>query len=454
MKNNQISSIMNTVFPEVTGGYREAEDGTKIPVIEVLKDDLSNIASFGKHIDSQFKLEDNFNTYFKKIADCIGLTIVINDEYDKEDELALRKLSTEVGSIIRMILFKDGEFQDNTSWDEIVNSAETAPPTFDDMFGYHPVSADSVYFNKKVTLESEPYTITFLQWRSAMNSVGELQAFFDMIEERWENKMRQLKTKLRKMLVSAWITEKYNKGMNGVYNVLAAYKEAFPNATITADTAKTDGDFLRFMKAFIEISRESMRDRTCLYNTDGYVGSVPRSRQKMFLYAPFAEYMSVWLYADKFHDDYVKLGGYDTVSSWQTTGDATSDSEKMRVHTKIGNVETTIDGVVGVLFDDRAIFVVDEYPRTVAQPNNFSEWTNYKHKLDVSLYSTTALNGMIFVISDYDFNSAIYGLASAPPNWSALITSGIYTQSADGTFTKVASGATYNNGTKYYKKIA
>lgn len=453
MKVNQIADIMNTVFPEVTGGYREAEDGTKIPEIEVLKEDLTNIVSFGKHIDAQFQLSDNFNTYFRKIADCIGLTILINDEYDREDECPLRKMGTEAGSIVRMILFKDGEFQDNTSWDEIINSTETAPPTFDDMFGLHPVSAEAIYFNKKVTLESEPYTITFLQWKSAMTSAAELQAFFDMIEERWENKMRQLKTKLRKMLLSAWIAEKYNAGLNGVCNILAAYKEAFPSATVTAETAKTDGDFLRFMKAFIEISRESLRDRTCLYNPDGYVGSVPRSRQKFFLYAPFAEYMSVWLYADKFHDDYVKLGGYDTVSSWQCNGTARSDAEKMRVYNKIGDVTTIIDGVVGVLFDERAVFVVDEYPRTVAQPNNFSEWTNYKHKLDCSLYSTTALNGIVFIISDYDFVPEIYGLSSAPDNWTALKTAGLYTKNADGTFSAVASNASYDDETKYFVAV-
>ena len=454
MKVNQIATIMNTVFPEVVGGYREAEDGTKLPEFEVLKDDLTNIVDFGKHIDSQYKLGDNFNTYFKKIADCIGLTILINDEYDKEDECPLRKMSTEVGSIVRMILFKDGEFQDNTSWDEIVNSTETAPPTFDDMFGYHPISAEAVYFNRKVTLESEPYTITFLQWRSAMNSAGELQAFFDMIEERWTNKMRQLKTKLRKMLLNAWITAKYNAGLNGVYNVLAEYKKAFPSATTTAATAKTDGDFLRFMKAFIEISRESLRDRTCLYNTDGYVGSVTRSRQKFFMYAPFAEYMSVWLYADKYHDDYLKLGGYDTVSSWQCNADATADDEKMTVYTKIGDVTTTINGVVGVIFDDRAVFTVDEYPRTVAQPNNFSEWTNYKHKLDISLYSTTALNGIVFVLSDYDFVPSLYGLAEEPSDWDDTITAGIYTQGSDGTFSKVAANTDYDDETKYFVKIA
>lgn len=453
MKANQIATAMNTVFPEVIGGYRTTDDGERIPETIVLKDDLSNVVEFGKKVDSQFKLGDNFNTYFKKFADCIGLTVMINDEYDKEDEFNIRKLSTDVGSIVRMAMFKDGDFQDNTSWDEIVNGSETAPPTFDDMFGYHPVDADAIYFNKKVTLESEPYTVTYLQWKSATTSASQLQEFANMIEERWINKMRQLKVKLRKMLVSSWIVNKYNKGMNGVFNILAEYKKKFPNATTTTATASADGDFLRFMKAFIEITREDLRDRTYLFNPEGYVGSVPRSRQKMFLYAPYSEYMSVWLYSDKFHDDYVKLGGYDTVSNWQANGTARDDDSKMTVHVQLGNVETTIKGVIGIIFDDRAIFTVDEYPRTVAQENSFSEWTNYKHKYDVSLYSTDALNGAIFVISDYDFVPEIYGLANAPTNWATIITNGIYTQNADGTFTKVATGATYSKTAKYFKEI-
>lgn len=453
MKVSQIATAMNTAFPEVVGGYRTAEDGTKIPEPLILKEDLTNIVDFGKAIDSQYKLGDNFNTYFKKVADCIGLTVELNDEYDKDDEMPLRKLSTEVGSIVRMILFRDGEFQDNTSWDEIVSGSETAPPTFSDMFGYHPVEAEAFYFNKKVTLESEPYTVTYLQWKSATNSPGELEAFANMIEQRWINKMRQLKVKLRKMLVCSWIAEKYNNCLNGCYNILAEYKKAFPSATVTASTCKTDGDFLRFMKAFIEITREALRDRTCLYNPGGYIGAVTRARQKMFLYAPFAEYMSVWLYADKFHDDYVRLGGYDTINSWQANGDATSDDLKMQVYNKLGDVTTTINGVVGIIFDDRAIFTVDENPRTVAQPNNFSEWTNYKHKFDISLYSTTALNGVVFLVSDYDFVPGLYGLESEPDNWDDLITAGIYTQGSDGTFTKVAANTDYDDETKYFVAI-
>lgn len=449
----QIATIMNTVFPNVTAGTTTAEDGTTIPVVVTLKEDLSNIADFGKLIDSQFKLGDNFNVYFKKFADAIGATIVAADEYDKEDECNIRKTSTEFGSIVRMLLFKDGDFKDNTSWNEIVNSTQSAPPTFDEMFGYHPSDADAIYWNRKVTLESEVYTVSYLQWKSATTSAAQLIEFADMIAERWLNKMKQLKVKLRKMLVCAWIATKYRAANNGVFNVLAEYKRKFPSATTTTATAPTDGDFLRYLKSFIEITREDMRERTCLFNTDGYVKPTPRNRQKCFIYSAFAEYISNYLYSGTFHDEFVKLGGYETISSWQSNGTARDDESKMKIHIQIGDVETTIDGVVGIIFDDRAVFTVDEYPRMVAQENNFAEWTNYKNKYDVSLYSTTALNGAIFLISDYDFVPSLYGLEAEPDDWDDLITTGIYTQGADGTFTKVAANADYDDETLYFVKI-
>lgn len=453
MKVEQIATIMNTVFPNVTAGTTTAEDGTIIPVVVTLKEDCSNIADFGEKIDSQFALGDNFNVYFKKFADCIGKTIIAADEYDKEDECNIRKTSTEYGSIIRMLLFKDGDFKDNTSWNEIENSTQTAPPTFDEMFGLHQADADAIYWNRKLTLESEVYTVSYLQWKSATTSASQLVEFADMIAERWLNKMKQLKVKLRKMLVCSWIVKKYRAAGNGVFNVLAEYKKKFPSATTTAATAPTDGDFLRYLKSFIEITREDMRERTCLFNTDGYVKPTPRSRQKCFIYSAFAEYISNYLYSGTFHDDYVKLGGYETISSWESNGTASDDETKMKVHLQIGEVETTINGVVGTIFDDRAIFTVDEFPRTVAQDNNFAEWTNYKNKFDISLYCTTALNGAIFIISDYDFAADLYGLSSAPANWAAIITAGIYTQGADGTFTAVTSGTAYDDETMYFKKI-
>lgn len=453
----QIASAMNAAFPNVTGSTTVNELGETVTENIVLAEDCSNIVEFGKAVDSTYQLGDNFNTYFKNICDKFAEQLVIADEFDLDEEFNITKRSSEVGSIVEAVLFADGEFQDNTSWDEIVSGSQTAAPTFDDMFGYHPVEARGEYFNRKVTLESEPYTVTYLQWKSAVTSVEKLGEFFAQIQQRWENKMKCLRRKLSKMLVGAWMLEKRRRGFSGVFNVFEEYKKRFPSATITAADCFTDEHYLKFQKAFIEIQREMLRERTKLYNPNNYVGAVTRARQKMLIYAPMAEYMAVWLYTDQYHDDYVKLGGYDTVSCWQGVGDGKDDNTKMHLAMVTPNSNGDIialDGVVGCIFDDRAIFIVDEYPRTVAAANDFSEWVNYKHKLDTSLFSTVSLNGVVFYVSDYAFASDVTGLSSAPSNWASVYTN-YYTQSVDqttGEITYTAATSVYDDETEYFYK--
>ena len=450
----QIASTLNSVFPNVVGQTVTDADGNEQATNLLLAEDLSNIVEWGKAVDSTYQLGDNFNTYYKKIADKVGLQIFIVDEWDKEGEIDIRKTGLEAGSIVEMVFFDDGEFVDNTSWDEIISGTETAPPTFDQMFGYHPVPAKAEYFNRKVTLASEVYTITYLQWQSACLSASAMQSFYASIVQRWENKMKQLRQKLAKMQIQAYIAAKCEHGYNGVFNVLAEYKKAYPSATTTAATARTDKEFLRFAKAFIEIARESLRDRTKLYNPTGYIGAVPRKRQKAYLYAPYAEYMSTVLYADTYHDEFVRIGGFETVSYWQGEGDGLSDDTKMAIASKTtaGGSTVYVDGVLGVIFDDRAVFQVDENPRVVAQANGMSEWTNYQHKLDVSIYETLALNGAVFTISDYAYSREASDVSSAPSNWSTMITNGIYYKDATGAYTKVTSGATWDTTKQYFTK--
>ena len=451
----QIASTMNSVFPNVVGSTVTDADGNEQAQSLLLAEDLSNIVEWGKAVDSTYQLGDNFNTYYKKIVDKVGLQVVINDEWDKDNEIDLLKTSLEAGSIVEMVYFTDPEFIDNTSWDEIVSGSETAPPTFDEMFGYHPVPASSEYFNRKVTIASETYTVTYLQWKSAVLSPSAMQRFYGAIEQRWTNKMKQLQQKLAKDQVAAFMAAKCEAGYNGVFNVLAEYKRVNPSSTTTATTARSDKEFLRFAKAFIEIIRESLRDRTKLYNPRGYIGAVPRSRQKAYIYAPYAEYMSTVLYADTYHDEFVRLGGFRTVSYWQSEGDGKDDSVKMgiAIKTTAGGSTVYVDGVLGVIFDERAIFQVDENPRIVAQNNNFSEWTNYQHKLDISLFETLALNAAVFTISDYEYSRAASDVSSAPSDWSTMISNGIYTKDSNGDYQAVASGTSWASGTQYFVAV-
>ena len=448
MKIEQIATIMNTVNQELIG-----VDANGDPIAATVAEDGSGMLEAGKAV-ANWVTTDNVNTYLKKVFDKVGETIFISDEYDLGEEFDLRKTSLEAGSITEMILFKDGDWTNNTSWDEIISGTETAAPTFNEMFGYHPQEAEALYFNKKVTLASEVYTDTHLQLKSAFNTRNGIISFYNGVEQRWLNKIMQLKKKLKKMQVCAWAADKVIAN-SGVFNLLGLYNAEQPALQkLDKTTALHNPDFLRWAKAYTEILRENLRERTALYNPDGYVGSVPRARQKALLYAPFAEYLAVNLYSGTFHDDYVKLGGFDNVSYWQAEG-GMSDDLKMQINLKTPNnsaAAVVVNGLLGVIFDDRAIFQVDEYARTVVQPNQMSEWNNIQHKLDVSLYYTTALNGVVLLLDDYDYAPAPSEAASAPADWSTLITAGIYTIGSDGSYTQVASGADWVKGTRYFTK--
>lgn len=448
----QIASTINAAFPNVVGAKDADGNNTNV----VLAENLSNVVDFMKAVDSTYQLGRNFNTYFPNWVDKVGYTIYIEDNEDDEDEFELMRIGFDAGSIVEMIMFKDGEFTDNTAWDTIISGTETAPPTFDEMFGLHRAEIHATYSNHAVTLATEPYSVTYQQWKSGTRSPADLVRFANGIAARWKAKIKQMRMKLKRMQVQAWALEK-KLAKSGIINLLAEYKKKFPSATTTAATAATDKDFLRYAHTLIEVIVRDLRQRTGLFNPAGYINPVPKSREKFLLYSPFAKYMESYLYADTFHDSYVKLDGYSEVSYWQGIGDGLDDATKMRmasVTENSGGATVYLDGVVGVIFDERAIYQTNDEPRTAAQPNDFGNWTNYQNQLTVGLHGTLDLNGVVMVLSDYDLNVAASSGTQAPSNWTALITAGIYTEDGSGGYTKVTSGTAWAANTRYYNKIA
>ena len=446
----QIATATNNAFPNVIGSY----DANGQPEKVVLATDLSNIVDFMTALDSSTTLSTNFNVYFPKLVDKIGYTIFIEDNEGDEDEFELMRIAFDFGSVVEMLMFTDGDFVDNTAWDMIISGSETVPPTFDEMFGYHPAEMHATYSNHAVTLASDPYTVTYQQWKSGVRSPADYERFANGIAARWRAKMRQLRMMLKRWQVCAWACEK-KRVNSGIINLLAMYKADNPSATTTAATAKTDREFLRYMNAQCNIISKMLRNRTGLYNPEHYVNPVPESRLKFLLYAPFSQYMASNLYADTYHDDYVKLSGFSEVSYWQGVGDGLDDATKMQMASETENSSGDtiyIDGVVGVMFDERAIYQTNNEPRTAAQPNSFGNWTNYQNQLTVGLHSTLDLNGVVLVISDYIINEDATYATAEPDDWATMISNGLYYEDGSGGYTQVVAGDSWS-AQRYYDKI-
>ena len=69
MRVNQISTILNSVFKEITG------------TSAVIQEDLSNIVEVGRVITSSTQWGDNFDKYVGAIIDKVGKTIFVDRVY-------------------------------------------------------------------------------------------------------------------------------------------------------------------------------------------------------------------------------------------------------------------------------------------------------------------------------------------------------------------------------------
>lgn len=420
MKVNQIASIMNTVFSEIIGDS------------EPINEDLSNIVDVGRQITSNSLYLDNIDGYSRSIIDKVGLTI-FDDKTYRGTAPDIYATDAEFGSILEKIRVTAGEFDENKAW----TFTDDDSSTFADMYGYHPIETTAKYFNKKVTFATEPYTMpTGTQLNNAFNSASDLIAYFGHIEIRVQTKMQMALDALIKRTINNLIAEKF-KAHHGIVNLFGLYKADNPNTTLTAATCKNNADFLRSSSEYMGIYRAMLREETALFNDDGYYthtdSETGSPEFKFIMLTDFARALDSHLYGDTFHEEYVKVDGFEEIGYWQSVGttdnlrNSYKDRSSINVIPASEGAQTatpdtrkiiSFDNIIATMFDRRACMVNAKNMRVVAKVNEFDEWTNYKHKMDAGYFVDTGENALVFVLSDYDYAPDVSTAESEPANWS------------------------------------
>lgn len=257
------------------------------------------------------------------------------------------------------------------------------------------------YWNKRVTYETK-VSYGYEQVKSSFTNPATMNAFFANIENRIQSAMAFYNTSLAKRTVNNLIAQKIHS-KNNVVNLLTDYNTAY-TATLTAEKALTDKNFLRYAATQIQIYRDYITEMSMLYNDTSYVTFTPYEYQHLTLLSQFDKAMITNMQADTFHDDLVKVGTYDTVPWWQGSGtsDNVAFSEASKIDVTIEGSETAVtqDGVVGVLFDRDAAMVCCENYRVTSFYNPSNETTKFYYKWDAMYMNDTAENCVVFVIAD------------------------------------------------------
>lgn len=470
---NQLATMLEGTVTDV--GIIDQVTGAAV----VVNEDLSNLVDVGKAVlDYTGASNTNYDSFVRSLIDHVGCVMLWDRVYASQAPNILMD-SWEYGSILEKVRCEAPEARDNATWD-LFNYPQDGGAAYPDPFELSKPSVAAKFFNSKSTYEV-PITIVDVQLREAFQSAEQLSSFVAMIENRIRMKMTLCNDALVMATINNLIGQKAARGR--IINLLALYN-AGPNAggtPVTAANALTDKEFLRFASKTIAQYRKYLATASVLYNEGSYLTFTPSDRLKFIANTEFAKSLDAYLYSDTYHDEFVKLPGYEEIAFWQGTGTSTDNrlvidvTVDMSDTTGLTKAEVSNSGVLAVMFDRDAAAVCNQNYRVTSIYNPRGEYYNYFYKWD-SMYMNDILeNCVVFtitspvIVAKDDTEATAYATAYAgvatylyvldtrvgapsevsasPANWST--TRAKYFTFANGSMAAVGT-ASYSATTNYY----
>ena len=379
MKVTQIKELVNSSLKEVNG------------TSEVLKEDLSNVVDIGKDLANN----DDIDNFVKKLVDRVGKT-VFNDRLYQGSAPSVLMDAWEFGSIVEKVDADLPDVQENDSW-----NLQDGKSYDQDIFYQPKVSAK--FFNSKTTFDI-PMSFTKMQVKSAFNSATELNSFLSMLMTKVQNALTVHLDGLIMKTINNFTAQVVhaNKGLQAV-NLLSLYN-ATTGETLTSAKALTTPSFIKFANLTINSYRDRIAKMSTLFNAGGVNKFTPLANQHLVVLSDFASASKVYLEADTYNQDNVKISNYDSVPYWQGTGTkyGFNDISKIDVAIKDGATTTEVvqTGILGVLFDTNALGVSCQNPRTTTAVNARAEFYTNFNKYDAMYYNDLNENFIVFMVAD------------------------------------------------------
>ena len=384
MEVKQIYELMNTVTGEVLGNNA------------IVNEDLSNIVDVGTAIFNASAIDN----YVKSLVNHIGRVIFVDRPYSGNAPSVLMD-GWEYGSVLEKISAELPDATENESW-ELTNGTSYDPNVF-----YKP-TVSAKFFNKRVTFEI-PMSFTERQVKESFSNAEQLNGFLSMLYNAVDKSMtvkvdglvmRTINNMIGETLKADFASGEYGGG-SGVkaVNLLYLYNQRY-GATLTADKAITDPDFIRFASYEMGVYMSRMSKISTLFNIGGKDRFTPSDMLHVVLLADFKKAANVFLQSDVFHDSFTELPNADVVPYWQGSGTNYNfnDISALNIKTASGSA-VTISGILGVMFDRDALGVTNLDRRVTTNYNPKAEFYNNWYKFDAGYFNDTNENFVVFFVA-------------------------------------------------------
>lgn len=380
MKVNQIYQLVNGIMQEELGDSA------------LIQEDLSNIVAVGEAIANA----QAFDKFTNKLVDRIGRMIFVDRQYQARLPKIIRD-GWEYGSILCKV---DGDLpvtEANEEWSLIDGS--TVDPN-----QVYVADIRAKYYNMHVTFEI-PVTIVTDQLKSAFTSANEMNRFismiFGLVSKAFNKALDSLTTRA---LINAMAVVGHTDNPARVVHLLTDYTADTGDATITtAEQALSSETFLRYASSRILEKKRDIAELSTLFNEEGRPRQTTDEYLHLVLHAKFASRCDTYLKSQTFHDELVKIPGFETVAKWQGfgTSDSWADTSKIYVTAKKADGTTesvTLDDICAFMFDRDAVAVLQPKEKVTSQYNGKGDFTNYWYKYTGEYINAFDENMVLFLI--------------------------------------------------------
>lgn len=406
---NQIYQLVNAITAGSIGNH------------SISVKDTSTLVSLGNVVLSS---DENKDEFYKKLPDVIGRIIC------RYQAIRRRSRDIEVDPLTFGIaveeVWKDSvaRAKKNNSWGDQVNPF--------DILKKDETAINVSIYKELAGWELDKITYDY-QLEKSFHNAAEMASFLSMImQDMYDGMTQALNDTDRITECTAMAQSIYGAASTGAQtavNLFTAYKtEVDPSTQLTAATCVYNSDWLRFATEKILNIVENAKELGVLYNTAGAERELADDF-KLHMLSEFANKLSIYLHADTYHEDLLKLPGFSKINSWQGLGRGATFAQKSKIDIINGDLQVSQGGIVAHLFDRGRMMTMVDKIRTKSMYNGGSELTNWYHKADIGYLIRPYEIGVVFYIADTDW--AITSLPAITPSalagdtdlWGTLVSS-------------------------------
>ena len=322
--------------------------------------DTSSLVSLGEKILSS---DTDKEVFFKTLVDRIARTIVAIREFETK-ERSVKRDAVNWGLFVQKISYKRKTAVENPSYDFTTqaNPFDVKPST----------EIIQKIFGENIGVWSYEDVIPYDQMFTAFNSASAMGAVIAGIYTNINNEYTMAKAALENLAVDTLIAGVIKKGKaTQKRNVLAEFNTA-NGTSLTVAQALKNADFIKYVNREIYTTVGFMQEANELYNLENIIRQTPKDKLVVEILGMYASASAVYLEADTYHNELVKLPRYEEVNYWQGMGAEASfeDVSSIKIkNTGIDAEEISQSGIIACIHDYDAVAAFIDKPETGSMPN-------------------------------------------------------------------------------------